>query len=304
VLRICFAIASALLPATASFAQLNISVEYVRRSVVFLYGADAAGNVDQNKPLGTGFIVEIPRVSDPAKAWKVLVTARHIADPQWAHCGMVNTKIFMKVNKKNFDDSKDAVGTADLPLEGRVVGNSSWTLSDDPEVDAAAIVIDGKMLDDYDVDGVHISDFPTPEEQKIFRTGDEIVSAGLLQGASGKKRNYPIFKFGHVSSIPEESADFPKCSQGPPPSHGLKVWFIAASLVPGNSGSPIYYVPPRFITLGANQPGRPVLLGVQSMSYIPWDVAGMTPAQYIYEIIEKMKPPDADLRRNIPPKQP
>jgi hypothetical protein len=208
VLRICFAIASALLPATASFAQLNISVEYVRRSVVFLYGADAAGNVDQNKPLGTGFIVEIPRVSDPAKAWKVLVTARHIADPQWAHCGMVNTKIFMKVNKKNFDDSKDAVGTADLPLEGRVVGNSSWTLSDDPEVDAAAIVIDGKMLDDYDVDGAHISDFPTPEEQKIFRTGDEIVSAGLLQGASGKKRNYPIFKFGHVytrrvSGLPE-----------------------------------------------------------------------------------------------------
>jgi hypothetical protein len=147
------------------------------------------------------------------------------------------------------------------------------------------------------VDGAAISDFPTPEELKIFRAGDEIVSAGLLQGASGKKRNYPMFKFGHISSIPEESADPPNCGQGPA-SHNLKVWFIAASLVPGNSGSPLYYVPPRFSAK------RALFLGVQSMSYLGWDVAGMTPAQYVYEIIEKMKLPDADLRRNVPPKQP
>jgi len=288
----------ALLIPTASLAQPNINIDYVRKSVVFLYGADSAGNIDQNKPIGTGFIVQVPQTLDGTKAWKLLVTARHIADPQWAHCG-VATKIFVRVNKKNFDASKDAVGTTDLPLDVDVAGGRGWVFSDDAEIDAAVIPLNGKMLDDYEVDGVRIGDFPTPEEQKSFRSGDEIVSAGLLPGASGKKRNYPIFKFGNVSSIPEESADIPKCSQDPPPPHGLKVWFIAASLVPGNSGSPIFYVPSRFSTPGTTS--RPVLLGVQSLSYLGWDVAGMTPAEYIYEIIEKVKLPGADLRRNIPP---
>jgi hypothetical protein len=286
VLGVSFAIASALLPPTASSAQMNISVDYVRRSVVFLYGADAQGNVDPNKPLGTGFIIQIPRVSDPTQVWDILVTARHIADPHWANCGTVAPKIFMRVNKKNFDASKDAVGTADVPLEGHPVSGNTWSFSDDPDIDVASIPLDGKTMEPYDVDGAHVSDFPTPEEQKTFKAGDEIISAGLLQGASGKKRNYPIFKFGHISSIPDESVDSPACGPGPP-SHALKVWFIAASLVPGNSGSPIYYVPPIFRSAKSNE--RPMLLGVQSVSFIPWDVAGMTPSQYLYEMIEKMK---------------
>jgi hypothetical protein len=51
------------LATSASFAGININVEYVRKSVVFLYGADAAGNVDPSQPLGTAFIVEVPLVS-------------------------------------------------------------------------------------------------------------------------------------------------------------------------------------------------------------------------------------------------
>jgi hypothetical protein len=43
-----------------------------------------------------------------------------------------------------------------------------------------------------------------------------------------------------------------------------------------------------------------MFLGIQSTSFIPWDVAGMTPAQYVYDIIEKMELPSADLRRNVP----
>jgi hypothetical protein len=296
VLSTLFAITSAL----PSFAQINISVDYVRRSVVFLYGADSQGKIDPDKPIGTGFIVQIPMLSDPTKAWKVLVTARHIADPQWANCGTAG-KIFMRVNKRTFDASKDAIGTADLPIERDTTGETGWFFSDDPEVDLAVVPIDGKLLDAYDVDGAHMADFPTQEEQKAFKEGDEIISAGLLPGASGKKRNYPIFKFGNISSIPDESVDSPTCDHKPA-SHALKVWFIAASLVPGNSGSPIYYAPHAFRYASSNP--RPLLLGIQSMSFVPWDVAGMTPIQYLYELIEKMKPPDGDLRRNIQPKQP
>jgi hypothetical protein len=93
--------------ATGAFAaanvNVNINVDYVRKSVVFLYGADTAGKVDPNQPLGTGFILEIPRVSDPSRAWKLVVTARHVADPHWANCGTsAGTTIFMRVNKRNF----------------------------------------------------------------------------------------------------------------------------------------------------------------------------------------------------------
>jgi hypothetical protein len=286
----------------ASHAGININVDYVRKSVVFLYGADAAGN--PGAPLGTGFIVQIPLISRPERAYKLLITARHVVEPQWALCPISNpAKMFMRVNKKNFDPEKDSTGTMDIELAGENVAGNTWFVSADPEVDIATMVLQGAKLDAYDVDGAHITDFPTSDELKAFNAGDAIVSAGLLSGASGKKRNYPIFKFGNISSIPEETADA-SCVPGGP-GHPLKIWFIAASLVPGNSGSPLYYVPSGFagITVGGAN-NRPVFLGVQSMSFLPWDVAGMVPARYVYETIEKMNLPDADLRRNVQPAKP
>jgi hypothetical protein len=147
------------------------------------------------------------------------------------------------------------------------------------------------------VEGARVSDFPTAEELKTFKAGDDVLSAGLLAGASGKKRNYPIFKFGHISSIPEESVDARLCGPSSQP-RSLKEWLVAASLVQGNSGSPIYFEPPIYSGI------RPVLLGIQSTSFSGWEVAGMTPVQYLYEIIERMKLPDADLTRHVQPKKP
>lgn len=64
-LSICFVIA--LLLPTASNADINM--EAVRRSVVFLYAADASGKI---VPAGTGFIVEVPSTSHPGKVYKLL----------------------------------------------------------------------------------------------------------------------------------------------------------------------------------------------------------------------------------------
>src|SRR5208282_3434695 len=108
VLGICFVIA--LLLPTASFTEINM--EAVRRSVVFVYAADASGNI---VPAGTGFIVEIPSVSHPGKVFKLLVTARHMVDPEWAGCSNQGPrKLFLHINKKNFDPTKDEAGTVDL----------------------------------------------------------------------------------------------------------------------------------------------------------------------------------------------
>jgi hypothetical protein len=61
---LCVAMAAIMdwLPAQAT---ININVEAVQKSVVFLYAADAQGAVDKNRPIGTGFLVGIPLKSDP-----------------------------------------------------------------------------------------------------------------------------------------------------------------------------------------------------------------------------------------------
>ena len=275
------------------FADTTVNVDYVEKSVVFLYAPDETGTL---KPDGTGFVVLVPLKSEPGRAYKLLVTARHMVDPQWAGCPSGPSKLYVRFNTKQFDPKKDETGVEDIDLAGDIAVRKEWFVSEDPEVDAAILVLQGSIVDKYDVEGVNISDFPTPEETKELKEGADVVSAGLLEGASGKKRNYPIFKFGNVSSIPDEPADAPKCmGQNPTPAHFLKLWFIAASLVPGNSGSPIYYAPRMF------SGKRAFLLGVQSMSFIPWDVAGMTPIEYVYQLIEKLNLPDADLRRNVQP---
>jgi len=292
-------------------ASMTVNTDYIKKPVVFLYSSDVAGNVDPNKPLGTGFIVQVVKVTDPGQSYKILVTARHIVDPQWANCPSQDpVKIFMRINKKNFDAAKDPMGTVDIPITLVENGQRVWVPSPDSQVDVALIPVT-KLIDpgEHDVSAVNVSDFPTPDEVRAFATGDAVVSAGLVPGASGKRRNYPIFKFGNISSIPDEPVDTmclppgtPGYSQGTP-SYPEKLWLIAASLVPGNSGSPIFFMPAGSGGLKMDS-RRPVLLGVQSVSLIPWDIAGMTPAEYIYDLIEGLKVPDADLRQNVQPPQP
>ena len=121
--------------------------------------------------------------------------------------------------------------------------------------------------------------------------------AGLLPGLQGNSRNYPIFKFGQISSIPSEDVET-HCGTGKP-GFFVKVWLLAANLVPGNSGSPIFHVP-----LGGNGLSfggtRPMLLGVQSISYVGADIAGMTPSNFVYDILQTMGLGDVDFRRDPP----
>jgi hypothetical protein len=119
------------------------------------------------------------------------------------------------------------------------------------------------------------------------------MSAGLLLGVSGTKRNYPIFKFGHVSSKPLEKISMVCCPNCP--AKPQTEWMIAASLVPGNSGSPIIYIPDIFT------PGRrPFLLGVQSSAMVGDDVAGMAPVSFLIEALQQLNLSDANFSAVIP----
>lgn len=222
-----------------------------------------------------------------------MVTARHIADPIWAGCSPRVGTLTAVFNKKNYDPAVDPTGIVEVALVTRP-GESTWTYPTDDSVDIAVTVLDGSQFDNLGVEnqGIGISDLPSKEEIKSINTGAQVTSAGLFLGASGVKRNYPIFKFGYVSSIPDEKIAVSCC-----PGCVAKLeteWMIAASLVSGNSGSPIFFVPVGFPGFGIAKQ-RPFLLGVQSSSFEGYDVAGMAPVQYLMEAVRKLNLADANL---------
>jgi hypothetical protein len=285
-------------------AALNVNIEAVQQSVVFLYGADRSGDVDPKKELGTGFFVRIPLRSDPKHGYMVLVTARHILDPQWAKCSDPNpTTIYARLNKKGYVVGSSADGVVYVKFSLLENGKSSWQQSSEKGADAAVLLIESPttVLADVESGTIPVTDFPTDQELHSIVIGDQIVSAGLVPGFPGRKRNYPFFKFGFVSSIPAEDIES-RCNT--PEANSVRGWFIAANLVHGNSGSPIFFVPPGGpgIMFGSSV-RRTVLLGVQSSSLVLADIAVMTPSNYIFEILQKMQLSDADLRRGEPPGQ-
>ena len=170
-------------------------------------------------------------------------------------------------------------------------------------VDAAVVLLSPSVFDGTEYStglpgSLRLSDFATPDEVKQIGIGEPIISAGLVPGLSGEKRNYPFFKFGNISSIPEEPV-WMSCEPGKPQLSLVKVWFVAANLIPGNSGSPIFYAPPGPL-LVSGAVSRPVVLGLQSNSLVAADLAGMTPIDYVYQIIEALKLADANLTRGAP----
>jgi hypothetical protein len=268
-----------------------VNFEAIRKSIVFIYARGANG---QTQPDGTGFLVGVPSKTRHNRKYIFLVTARHIVDPSWTGCPANNQGIIARFNKKVFDPKTDDSGTVDYDLPGDSSKGFKWFMPNDDSADLAFILLNAGKVDalgaDYNVIG--LSEFPKAVELETMDTGSQILSAGLFPGASGKKRNYPIFKFGYVSSRPQEKISFKGCPNGR--EIEATEWMIAASLVPGNSGSPILFVPSTTAG-GSVGPGRAVVIGVQSTSFIGWDVAGMAPIQLLKDSLKKVDLPDLDL---------
>jgi hypothetical protein len=292
-------IAAIVLPSSAR-ATININVDAIQKAVVFLYAATQTGEVDKSRPIGTGFLIGMPS-KDGTKTFRALVSARHLFDPTWAKCGTENPKlIYARINKRVEDGDRKKSAVEFVPVRLIVDGKEVWLHHADAEVDAAIAPVE---FDDakLDIALISVRDFPTDQEEAQQAIGDSVVSAGLLPGLPGTLRNYPIFKFGQISNIPDESIE---TGCGPPaPRFPVKVWLIAANLVSGNSGSPVFHLPGG--GSGLSFGGRAMLLGIQSFSYAGSDVAGMTPIKFVYEILQGKAFEDADLERGpAPPAKP
>jgi hypothetical protein len=266
--------------------ELPVNTDAVQKSVVFVYAA-AGNQADASKPLGTGFLVQIKLVSNPARSYEFLVTARHVIDPLWAGCPPHQNPplVFLRFNTKDWVPETDPSGVAYVALP--LSGNNKIHFDPDESVDVAVVELPFDPIR-YDASPIDLSDFASLDDTKMLRASDQILSAGLLPAFPGVQRNYPIFKFGFISAIPTERIPI-SCAPNEPP-RPLRVWLLEASLVPGNSGAPVVFVPRLF------SGRRAMLLGLQSITFSGANVAGMTPVQYIYEVFQLMNLKDADLR--------
>jgi hypothetical protein len=291
-----------LLPLEAA-AITSINTTSMNKSVVFFYAADAAGNVISDRLVATGFLIAIPQ-KGTNQNYTVLVTARHVVDPEWMHCpGAANPiRLFVRVNTIKYDAKTDTTGVGYVALDLIKNGMRQWEPSSDDNVDAAIIGAPTELSSGkYDVQFVVVREFARPEEVSLLGPGSQVATTGLVPGLEGQRRNYPVFKFGKIASIPDEMLPA-RCDANSVP-RDLKVWIIGANLVAGNSGSPIYFdplVPPGGI-ISSGEP-RPMIIGLQSISFGNADLAGMTPAIYIVELISKTLPPDADIALAPSPK--
>lgn len=297
-------------------AQMTLDSEAVKKMVVFIYRADASGNVEKGHPMGTGFLIAppvkggTPPTSGTAagKSGLLLVTARHIIDPDWLYCSEPQPKtIYIRVNIKNYDPNKDESGIDYIPVSLVENGKKKYFVrEDDDRVDAAVIDVLSTNLsqDKHDFIPMRLSVLASDDEIKMLKIGDYIASAGLLPGRSGEKRNYPFFKFGAISNIPEEPT-WTGCG-GRLELRLERAWFIAANLVGGNSGSPIFYMPPPLCLMSGitctHVAKRAMIIGIQSSSigdplFGGADIAAMTPIEDVFKIIEQHSPPNADLYR-------
>jgi hypothetical protein len=288
-------------PQQSPTSYTTINTDTVKKSIVFILYPRGDGKTE----VGTGFLLQVPLKRDATREHAVIVTARHLLDPEWAGCTWPNpATVTVRVNTKDYKPGVSASGVwqASVPLNAN--GQRLWLTHPNEMIDVAVIpLINDKEWELLKQDDTQllVQDFGTPEEieKNHIGIGSNFISAGLVPGLWNEKRNYPAFKFGKISNVPDEPVKL-HCELGGAEKDRIS-WLIAGNFVPGNSGSPVFLQPLEF-SLGAPfqfTGPRNMIIGVLSGSLEGADIGEMVPIQYVFEILEKSFP-DADLYRGSP----
>ena len=144
--------------------------------------------------MGTGFVVGIKDKSAPPstlwKGFKFLITAKHVLDKQ--------TDIIIRINMTHDKGFKcqpihltDNGAGENLIFAAKGVDLAAVVLPEIPETDPTVIdadsIINGKTMRQFGI-GV----------------GTKVFTVGYIFGYAGKRSNYPVTKFGHLSVMTDE----------------------------------------------------------------------------------------------------
>lgn len=283
-------------PARVAGSSMPFNVGTVLKSVIFLFYPTNTG-----LEVGTGFLVQIPSKTAGEAPSVAIVTARHIVDPAWAGCNRANpSTIFARINTKDFKPGitkeDDAVDVVELNIGA--AADKHWYAHPNDRVDVAVIPVSEQHVLQFernDVRFLPVADFATAAETANYKVGigDEIVTAGLVPALLATERNYPAFKFGRISNIPQEPINM-MCEKGDKPLP-RDVWLLAGNFVGGNSGSPVYLLPPQ-----PSAEHRVMLIGVIAGAIPDVDLGQMVPSEFVFDVL-KAHYPNANLYRGHAP---
>jgi hypothetical protein len=257
----------------------------IPESVLFLYADlhDDQGSI-VHVPSATAFILCVPHRKDGTQMQnsfvRFLVTARHVLDPEWAHCqGKNPTSITIRMNKR-----AGGVGYETVLLE--VNHKRRFLTPSDDTSDVAVLFLDRTLipnLDTYKFFDIPFRLMPTQAETEAFHKSQKIMTAGLQPQFPGERENLPIFRDGLLSNTPTEAVNV---SCGGSKTTPLHTWFLTAMIPKGVSGAPVFSI----VNRGPGAP-LPVLVGIQSIAWPDQGVAGMTPspvlADFVHDLLDK-----------------
>ena len=275
--------------------SMPFKVGTVLKSVVFLYYPKAGAF-----EVGTGFLVEIPSKADPKRTSVVMVTARHIVDPKWAGCSWANPSALHALVNVKVQVRRDEEFRGRTPARLGRSGQAHLVCESEPAHRCGCASANGS------------TGRATPPKRRPlparfgFRygaetanynvgIGDQIVTAGLVPALLDTQRNYPAFKFGRISNIPEEPINM-VCTKGDK-SEPRDVWLLAGNYVGGNNGSPVFLLP----TPPAAH--RVMLIGIIAGAIPEVDLGQMVPSESVFAIIAAHYP-NANLYRGEAPPAP
>jgi hypothetical protein len=273
----------------------------IPESVFFLYKNLPDATVSGGRiSTATAFVLSVP--GDGRRPFtRFLVTARHVVDPEWAHCAGPNPlSIQIRLNKRF-----GGVGYESIPLESNHAPRF-FTASDSTS-DLAVLELDQQLiprLDQYKFIDIPFAMLPTPDEMQTVQTTQQIMTAGLRSREVNDLALYPELHPGILATMPAAPIDI-RCgtSASPRPLH---MWFISATGPQGASGAPVYTLinrDPTLVNRERGKPETPVLLGIQSVAWPERGLAGITPSAVLADLIRSAlshdRQPTRDTTRNM-----
>jgi len=114
-------------PSQAQTSTINTDV--VKKSIVFLLYSRSDS---QKTEVGTGFLLAVPVKNDPTRRHSVIITARHIVDPEWAGCSWKNPDaLTVRVNTKDYQPGVSPTGVWQTSFQLNMNGQKLWLAHSD-----------------------------------------------------------------------------------------------------------------------------------------------------------------------------
>lgn len=191
-------------------------IESLKRTVGFLYFKEGS----KYMPLDTA---SFAKVREENHEFEYLITCKHVVEACPRH-----SQVFLRLNNQDLTNVKY------IPLP------DNWVYHKDRSVDLAVIRYN-HLKDipcDYEAVDTEFVFLPDALLRQYITEGDPVAFIGLFTKVMGKRRNLPIYRYGHVAMVTNEKINNKKYG----PGHYL---LVECEAYPGNSGAPLYVSIPR-----------------------------------------------------------